>query len=113
VANTLTLLTATVAPLNVQHVATSIEANLPYSQTNIQLAMLDVSPNAAVTQSLNVDSSVASDSTVLDQRSVHRAMVPSLRVERGELRLPDNTLDMILHQGGAHETTAPGAASRT
>ena len=91
-ATALTLLTATVAPLNAQNVVTSIEADLPSSQTDIQLAMLDVPTNIAAIPGLDVDASVASDSTVLDERSVHRAMVPSLRVVHGGVRLPQDAL---------------------
>ena len=91
-ATALTLLTATVAPFYAQNVVTSIEANLPSSQTDIQLAMLDIPTTSAVIPNLDVDASVASDSTVLDERSVHRAMVPSLRVVRGGVRLPADAL---------------------
>jgi filamentous hemagglutinin family protein len=98
-ATALTLLTATEAPVNDQSVVTSIEANLPSSQTNIQLAMLDISTNIAATQSSDVDTDVATeptDSSVLDKRSVHRAMVPSLHVVHGGVKLPDNTVDISL-----------------
>jgi hypothetical protein len=95
-ATALTLLTATVAPVDAQNVVTSIEANLPSSQTDIQLAMLNVPTNIAELQSSDVDSDVASDSTVLDERSVHRAMVPSLRVVRGGVRLPEDALHIDL-----------------
>jgi hypothetical protein len=104
-ATALTLLTpiappagpTTAALLKAQNAVTSIEVNLPSSQTNIQLAMLDVSTNIAVTQSLDVDTDNATepaDSTVLDKRSVHRAIVPSLRVMRGGVRLPADAVDV-------------------
>jgi len=87
---------STAALLKAQNAVTSIEVNLPSSQTNIQLAMLDVPTNIAVTQSLEVDTDVAPEpaaSSVLDKRSAHRAMVPSLRVVRGGVKLPVDQVD--------------------
>jgi hypothetical protein len=78
---------------------TSIEANLSSSQTNIQLAMLNVSTNAAVTQSLDVDTGVAAepaDNIVADRKTPHRALAPSLRVVRGGVRLPADAVDVNL-----------------
>ena len=71
------------ALLTAQNAVTSIEVNLPSSQTNIQLAMLDLSTGIAVTQSLDVDTDVAAeaaDNIVTDTRTLHGAMVPSLRL---------------------------------
>jgi hypothetical protein len=80
------------ALLNAQNAVTSIEATLPSSQTDIQLAMLDVS-TIAVTQSVDVDPDVATepaDSIVRDKRTLHDAMVPSLRIVHGGVKLPDD-----------------------
>ena len=84
------------ALLTGQNAVTSIEANLPSSQTNIQLAMLDVSTSIAVTQSLDVDTDVAAaaaDNIVTDKRTLHGAMVPSLRIVRGGVKLPNDQVD--------------------
>jgi hypothetical protein len=84
------------ALLTGQNAVTSIEVNLPSSQTNIQLAMLDVATSIAVTQSLDVDTDVAAeaaDNIVTDKRTLHGAMVPSLRIVRGGVMLPDDQAD--------------------
>jgi filamentous hemagglutinin family protein len=100
-ATALTLLTPTTPPsgsttaalVKAQNAVTSIETNLPSSQTNIQLAMLDASSNITVTQDLDVDTGAATeaaDNIVLDKRSVHGAMLPSLRIVRGGVKLPQD-----------------------
>jgi filamentous hemagglutinin family protein len=88
---------STASLLEAQDAVTSIEANLPSSQTNIQLAMLDLSTNVAETQSLDGNTHVATepaDTIVLDKRSVHAAMVSSLRVVRGGVRLPNDRINI-------------------
>jgi len=81
--------------LEAQNAVTSIEANLPSSQTNIQLAMLDVPASILVTQDVDTDlATEAADNIVTDKRSVHGAMVPSLRVVRGGVKLPDDRVDV-------------------
>jgi len=68
---------------------------LPSSQTNIQLAMLDVPASILVTQDVDTDlATEAADNIVTDKRSVHGAMVPSLRVVRGGVKLPDDRVDV-------------------
>jgi filamentous hemagglutinin family protein len=84
------------ALLTAQNAVTSIDVNLPSSQTNIQLAMLDLSTGIAVTQSLDVDTDVAAeaaDNIVTDTRTLHGAMVPSLRIVRGGVKLPNDRID--------------------
>jgi hypothetical protein len=88
---------STASLLEAQDAVTSIEANLPSSQTNIQLAMLDLSTNVTETQSLDGNTHVATepaDTIVLDKRSVHAAMVSSLRVVRGGVRLPNDRINI-------------------
>jgi hypothetical protein len=58
--------------------------------------MLDVATSIAVTQSLDVDTDVAAeaaDNIVTDKRTLHGAMVPSLRIVRGGVKLPDDQAD--------------------
>jgi hypothetical protein len=85
------------ALLTAQNAVASIEVNLPSSQTNIQLAMLDPSTGVAVTQSPDVDTDVvaeAADNIVTDKRTLHGAMVPSLRIVRGGVKLPNDRVDV-------------------
>ena len=75
----------------------TLEADLPSSQTNIQLVSLD--PNITVAQRLDSDagdasSAVPSNGIVIDRRKVIDAMVPSLRIVRGGVKLPDNLVDV-------------------
>ncbi len=74
----------------------TLEADLPSSQTNIQLVSVD--PNITVAQRLDSDaadasSAVSSNGIVIDRREVIDAMVPSLRIVRGGVKLPDNLVD--------------------
>jgi len=83
------------ALLEAQRAVTSIEVNLPSSQTNIQLAMLDVPASVVVTQDVDIDvATEPTDNIVMDKRSVHGAMVPSLRVVRGGVKLPDDRVNL-------------------
>jgi len=70
---------------------------LASSQTNIQLVPID--PNITVAQRLDSDagdasSTVSSNGIVIDRRKVIDAMVPSLRIVRGGVKLPDNLVDV-------------------
>ena len=83
------------APLQAQNAVVSIEVNLPSSQTNIQLAMLDVPASVVVTQDVDSDPATEpADNIVTDKRSVHGAMVPSLRVVRGGVKLPADRVNL-------------------
>ena len=83
--------------LEAQKAVTSIEVNLPSSQTNIQLALLDVPASIAVTQDVDTDiATEPADSIVTDKRSVHTGMVPSLRVVRGGVKLPDDRVNLLV-----------------
>jgi hypothetical protein len=79
-----------------QNAVGTFEADLSSSQTNIQLVPLD--PNINVAQRLDSDagdasSAVSSNGIVIDKRKVIDAMVPSLRIVRGGVKLPDNLVD--------------------
>jgi hypothetical protein len=75
----------------------TLEADLASSQTNIQLVPID--PNITVAQRLDSDagdasSIVSSNGIVIDRRKVIDAMVPSLRIVRGGVKLPHNLVDV-------------------
>jgi hypothetical protein len=75
----------------------TLEADLASSLTNIQLVPID--PNITVAQRLDSDagdasSTVSSNGIVIDRGKVIDAMVPSLRIVRGGVKLPDNLVDV-------------------
>jgi len=104
-ATALTLLpagSAAAPPTQAPNVVTAIEANLPSSQTNIQLVMLDSPPGIAVAQSLDVESGAGAaetaDNVVVDKRAaLHNALLPTLRVIGSGVRLPGNEVDINAH----------------
>jgi hypothetical protein len=80
-----------------QNAVGTLEADLSSSQTNIQLVPLD--PSITVAQRLDSDagdasSTVSSNGIVIDRGKVIDAMVPSLRIVRGGVKLPDNLVDV-------------------
>jgi hypothetical protein len=82
-----------------QIAAGTLEADLPASQTTFTLALLDLAPDIA--QGADPDAElgassavVASDGIMMDKRVVTDAMIPSLRIVRGGVRLPDNVVDV-------------------
>jgi hypothetical protein len=88
------------AATTAQNAVTSIEANSSSAQTNIQLAMLDLSTDVVVAESMDVDTDAAiepTDGIVVDRRKAqHGAMVPSLRIFRGGVKLPIERADIYL-----------------
>jgi hypothetical protein len=88
------------AATTAQNAVTSIEANLSSAQTNIQLAMLDLSTGVVMAESMDVDTDAAiepTDGIVVDRRKAqHGAMVPSLRIFRGGVKLPIERADVYL-----------------
>jgi hypothetical protein len=82
-----------------QTAAGALEADLPASQTSITLAQLDLAPDISLEQGSysGPQAATAVDSTdgvVMDKRVVTDAMIPSLRIVRGGVRLPDNLVDV-------------------
>jgi trimeric autotransporter adhesin len=83
-------------------VAGPLEANLPASQTSITLAQPDLAPNLAeesdADAGIGITSTVAaSDGIALDKRIVTDAMIPSLRIVRGGVKLPADLVDVNAH----------------
>jgi filamentous hemagglutinin family protein len=77
----------------------TLEADLPASRTNITLALLDLVPDIAQGQgsdaALAATSAVDSnDGIMMDKRVATDAMIPSLRIVHGGVKLPDNLVDV-------------------
>jgi hypothetical protein len=82
-----------------QIAAGTLEAELLSSQTSIQVALLVLNPDVAMAQSLESDhgvncADVPGNGIVMDNRAVINAMVPSLRIVCGGVKLPDNVVDV-------------------
>jgi hypothetical protein len=82
-----------------QNAAATLEANLPYSQTDSQPGLLDVSQRILATQSSDTASedfatAAINSDTQEKRREVFDARAPTLRIVRGGVKLPDNAVDI-------------------
>ncbi|HSY04986.1 MAG TPA: MBG domain-containing protein, partial [Steroidobacteraceae bacterium] len=82
-----------------QTAAGTLEAELLSSQTSIQVALPVLNPDVAMAQSLESDhgvncADVPGNGIVIDKRAVINAMVPSLRIVCGGVKLPDNVVEV-------------------
>ena len=82
-----------------QTAAGTLEADLPASQTTSTLALLDQAPDISLEQESGSSPEVATavvstDGVAMDKRVVPDAVIPSLRIVRGGVRLPDNLVDV-------------------
>jgi filamentous hemagglutinin family protein len=82
-----------------QTAAGTLEADLPAWQTNITLALLDLTPDIAQESVADAGQAatselIASDGIMLDKRVVTDAMIPSLRIVRGGVKLPADLVDV-------------------
>jgi filamentous hemagglutinin family protein len=82
-----------------QTAAGMLEADLVASQANIQLALSVFPRDVALAQSADTDqeaicSHVSSNGIAIEKRVVINAIIPSLRVVCGGVKLPDNVVDV-------------------
>jgi hypothetical protein len=101
-------ITSASPPVLVPNVVTEVDSILPSPQTNIQLAILDLAPTVAMTLGSNalasastgeaggtapfdIGASTSSDDGIVTKtRATSRAMIPTLHVVNGGVKLPEH-----------------------
>ena len=85
-------LTLSTPPAMLQNVVAELDSILPSPQINIRLATLNLTPSV-VTLSEDACITAAVDACIIDTRTTADAMIPTLRIVNGGVRLPDNRVN--------------------